>query len=116
MRQIFSGSSFTLGALALSAVSGIGSTHAVIARSVPTIAESFAAFWTAARDKPFEEQEALWERLIEQPREDLYASVVWEVRDNPDWQGQREQQLRSRFADYPRTSGEIASTAQALTA
>lgn len=79
----------------------------------PPITTSFQAFWSAAQGKPFEQQEALWERYIEGPRAPLYRSVVWEVRDNPQWQANREQMLKLRFAQYPRVASLIpAETGQ----
>jgi hypothetical protein len=78
------------------------------------IGASFDAFWAAAHDRPFDEQEAAWDRLIEQPRRDTYASVVWESRDNPRWKEAKDQLLRQRFAAYPRISGQISATAREL--
>lgn len=110
-------------ALALSAVASlfpvVGLTEAPAAASsgeIPSIAQSFAAFWAAAHDKPFPEQQALWNRFIEAPREVLYRSVVWEVRNTPDWQQLKERTLRDRLAAYPRISGEIPGEAGAIEA
>lgn len=80
----------------------------------PAMSVAFAAFWTAARGKPFAEQEALWNRYIEGPRENLYRSVVWEVRDDPHWQESREQMLKVRFAEYPRLGAEIPAEERAI--
>jgi hypothetical protein len=79
-----------------------------------SIGASFDAFWAAARDRPFDEQETLWDKLIELPRPDTYASVVWESRDNPRWKDAKDQSLRYRFAEYPRVSAQISATARAL--
>ena len=87
---------------------------AAIAAQTPSIGTSFEAFWTAAHDQAFEQQEALWDRLIEQPRQDLYASVVWEMRDYPGWQESKQRGLRRRFAEYPLVSGEILAAAGTL--
>ena len=80
---------------------------AIPPQSASTVTNSFDAFWTAARDKPFPQQEALWNRYIEGPREALYRSVVWEVRDNPNWQISRRKMLQARFAQYPRIAPEV---------
>lgn len=79
--------------------------------AAPPIVASFHAFWTAAHDKPFARQEALWDRYIEGPRATLYRSIVWEVRDNPQWQAKREQMLQARFAQYPQVASEIPAEA-----
>ncbi len=94
--------------------SGLGAAAAPSPGSTPSIAQSFAAFWAAAHDKPFPEQQALWDRFIEAPREALYRSVVWEIRDTPDWRQLKQRALRDRFAAYPRISGEIPGEAAAV--
>lgn len=76
-------------------------------QTAPPITASFDAFWSAARGKPFTRQEALWNRYIEGPRQALYRSVVWEVRDNPQWQANRRRMLQVRFAQYPRIASEV---------
>jgi hypothetical protein len=81
---------------------------------VPSIAASFDAFWAAARARPFGEQQEAWDRLIERPRRDLYASVVWEIDHHPRWREDRELMLKRRFAAYPGISREIPSVARAL--
>jgi hypothetical protein len=82
----------------------------------PSIASSFDAFWSAAGDQPFERQEALWDQVIEQPRGDLYASVVWETQHYPQWKDGKDRLLRQRFGAYPRVRLEISAAAQALQA
>lgn len=77
----------------------------------PSITTSFEAFWPAAQGKTFVEQEALWNRLIEGPREALYRSVVWEVRDNPRWQNNKAMMLKARFARYPAIAAQIPAEA-----
>jgi hypothetical protein len=100
---------------ALSPALGLAATlDAASQGEAPAIARSFVTFWAAARDKPFPEQQALWNRFIEAPREVLYRSVVWEIRDNPDWRQLKERTLRNRFAAYPRISGEIPGEAEAI--
>ncbi len=79
-----------------------------------SIGASFTAFWSAARDRPFEEQVALWERLVEQPRQEVYASVVWEKRNRPHWNEERLQLLRQRFLEYPGLSTQIPAAARTL--
>lgn len=79
--------------------------------SVPSITASFDTFWSSARGKAFPEQEALWDRYIEGPRQALYRSVVWEVRDNPQWQANRQRMLQVRFAQYSRIASEVPAEA-----
>ena len=76
---------FSLLALLLGAIASTPSPGAAMSRAAdaPSIITSFEAFWPTAQGKPFAEQEALWNRLIEGPRESLYRAVVWEVRDTP---------------------------------
>lgn len=84
-------------------------------RSTP-IEATFAAFWTAARARPIEVQESLWDQIVERPRRELYASVVWEVGNNARWKTNKQRLLRQRFLEYPRLSGQIAQASSALTA
>jgi hypothetical protein len=79
-----------------------------------SIGAAFHAFWNAARDRPFDEQEAAWDRLVEQPRQDLYASVVWESQDNPRWKEGKDLLLRQRFAQYPGISAQVSAMASEL--
>lgn len=90
-------------------------TTALWARAVP-ITTSFDAFWTAARGKPFAQQEVLWDRYVEGPRASLYQSVVWEVRDDPHWRKNREKMLQERFAQYPQVAAAIPAEASAIEA
>jgi hypothetical protein len=83
---------------------------------LPSIATAFDDFWTAARGKPFPQQEALWEKYIEGPRATLYRSVVWEVRDHPDWRADRERMLRSEFARFPHIAAAIPAEVSAIQA
>lgn len=80
------------------------------------ITASFAAFWTAARDKPFPQQEALWDEYVEGPRASLYRAVVWEARDNPRWQANRRLMLQARFARYPQLASRIPAEANDIEA
>lgn len=89
---------------------------ATAAADAQPITASFAAFWTAAQGKPFAQQEALWDRYIEQPRAALYRAVVWEVRDNPQWQSGRERMLQARFARYPQVAAGIPAEAAEIAA
>jgi len=84
--------------------------------SAKSIAQSFTAFWAAAHDQPFVEQQRLWDSLIEAPREALYRSVVWETRDSPDWQQFKARMLKDRFAAYPGIQAEIPAEADAIEA
>ncbi|MGB6306273.1 MAG: hypothetical protein WBF89_00670 [Steroidobacteraceae bacterium] len=103
-----------LALLALAATLPLAAAGAATDRPTPSIGASFDAFWTAAHDQPFERQEALWDRLIEQPRQDLYASVVWETRDYPGWKESKQRTLQRRFAQYPRVSDQILAAAKTL--
>jgi hypothetical protein len=89
---------FALSAVLLSGPSCANPAEAVAAQQTPSIGASFDAIWMAARDRPFEEQQAIWDQVIEQPRQDVYASVVWEERDHARWKEAKEQLLRRRFA------------------
>lgn len=82
----------------------------------PTIAASFEAFWHAARGLPFEQQETLWDRYIEQPRQELYDWVVWEKRDYPAWQKEKDSALKARFATYVKMGNQIPEAAASLDA
>ncbi|HSN18583.1 MAG TPA: hypothetical protein VLV87_10290 [Gammaproteobacteria bacterium] len=84
------------------------------ATTPPSIATSFETFWKAAQGQPFERQEALWDSLIEQPRQELYDQVVWEKRDNTQWQKDKTLGLKYRFAKYPAISGQIPEATRAL--
>lgn len=79
-----------------------------------TIDQSFIAFWQAAKDKPFAEQQRLWDQFIEEPREAVYQSVVWEVRDNPNWRQQKEKELRVRFVRYQSMSQDIPEEVRSI--
>ena len=102
-----------LGALYSSASPANAATSA---QTAPAITTSFDVFWPAARGKPFAEQEALWNRLIEGPREDLYRGVVWEVRDNPRWHENKDMMLKARFAQYPGIASQIPGEAEGIEA
>ena len=97
-----------LGVASVCTIHGIAATRP---QAVPPITASFRAFWSSARGKPFPQQETLWNRYIEQPREALYRSVVWEVRDNPQWRTKRQQMLQMRFAQYPRIASDVPAEA-----
>lgn len=84
--------------------------------TAPSIADSFKAFWNAAQGKPFAEQEALWDRYVESPRQDAYDSIVWEKRDYPDWRKLKEVTLAARFADYRKIADRIPGAVAALEA
>ncbi|MDE2050550.1 MAG: hypothetical protein KGJ72_05980 [Gammaproteobacteria bacterium] len=107
--------------LALVAVATLGCMQPVLASTrvdgAPgPITASFAAFWAAARGKPFPRQEVLWDEYIEGPRASLYRSVVWEARDNPRWQESRRLMLRARFAQYPQIASGIPAEANDIEA
>ncbi len=91
-------------------------TGALCADQPPPIATSFETFWTAAQGQPFEKQMALWDSLIEQPRQQLYDWVVWEKRGNPGWQKEKTAALKARFGAYTRIGSQIPAAARALEA
>jgi len=79
-----------------------------------SVAASFAAFWQAAKGRPFAQQLDAWDRDIEAPRRDLYASVVWEASQHQDWQARRLRFLQARFAAYPALAVDIPTEERAL--
>jgi hypothetical protein len=81
---------------------------------VPPIASSFAVFWQAAQGHPFAQQLTLWDQNIETPRRDLYASVVWETQNHPDWAAKKQRYLQARFAEYPKIAADIPGEAVTL--
>ncbi|WP_285574483.1 hypothetical protein [Geothrix limicola] len=83
------------------------STPMMMAASRPSIEGSFEAFWVEARGRSLEDQVRLWDRWIEGPQQDLYASAVWEVRNHPDWKARKARLLEARFADYARVGDQI---------
>lgn len=83
-------------------------------RPQPSVTASFNAFWKAAQSRPFEQQLAAWDRYIEAPRRELYASVVWEVPQHQDWEARRQRFLRARFAAYPTLAADIPAEEKAL--
>lgn len=85
-------------------------------QKAPSIDTSFQEFWTAAQGQPFEKQEALWDEFIEQPRQEFYDQVVWEKRDRPTWQKEKDLQLKARFTKYPTISAEVTPATRALEA
>jgi hypothetical protein len=99
--------------LAISLPVAAASSHS---DSVPPIDQSFTTFWQAAKDKPFAEQLALWDKFIEAPREALYQSVVWEVRDNPNWKLDKEKGLKARFEQYRSMGADIPDGVHAINA
>ncbi|HUB88540.1 MAG TPA: hypothetical protein VMA74_02305 [Dyella sp.] len=84
------------------------------AAGAPSIASSFAAFWPAAEGKPFLQQEQVWNRNIEAPRQAIYDTVVWEKQHDPYWQARRQIWLRARFAKYPALAAGIPGEVRAL--
>lgn len=82
--------------------------------AAPAVAASFQTFWSAAKGQTFERQLQWWDRAIETPRRGLYASVVWEKRDHPDWEARRRRWLRARFAQYPAIADGIPREAAAI--
>jgi hypothetical protein len=86
-----------------------------VASALP-VGVSFQAFWQSANRQPFARQEQIWNQLVEAPRSDLYASVVWEKQHRPDWQVQKQRLLQARFAQYPELASRIPEEARALRA
>lgn len=70
-------------------------------------AVAFEAFWSRAEGQPFDVQVALWNRVVEAPRQALYETAVWETRDHPDGRARKVRLLRQRFADYRRLAARI---------
>jgi uncharacterized protein YjaZ len=107
---------FALNAFVLLSVACMELADAAAIHQTPSIGASFDAFWAAAHDRPFEEQLAIWDEVVEQPRKDVYASVVWETRDHLHWKEEKERLLRLRFLEYPHVSGQIPIAARTLRA
>lgn len=84
--------------------------------AAPPIDTAFEAFWRAAAGQPFVQQEQLWDRLIERPRQDIYASVVWEQQRHPDWRTRKQRLLRMRFAHYPQLAPHLGTETRELQA
>ena len=84
------------------------------AAETPSITTSFTEFWSAAKGKPFLQQESAWTRDIEAPRRDIYDAVVWEKQHDPYWQARRQLWLRARFARYPALAARIPAEVRAL--
>lgn len=101
-------------AIAAPAVAHGRAEPASAVRRTHSVASSFEAFWSAARGRPFEEQLALWDRLVEEPRATLYASVVWEKTTHLKWAEQKTRLLRARFEDYRQLSDALPKAARAL--
>ncbi|HEV2332887.1 MAG TPA: hypothetical protein VGV16_06960 [Gammaproteobacteria bacterium] len=103
-----------LGYLATLALTLGTATAAASDAPAASIATSFEAFWHAAQGLPFEQQETLWDRYIEQPRQELYDWVVWEKRDYPAWQKEKDYALKARFAAYAKIGDRIPAAAASL--
>jgi hypothetical protein len=85
-------------------------------QTAPSTADSFKTFWSAAQGKPFAEQEALWDKYVEAPQQDVYDYIVWEKRDYPDWQKLKDATLALRFTDYPRIADQLPGAITSLQA
>ena len=59
---------------------------------------------------------ALWDRIVEAPRQALYEAAIWETRDHPDGGGRKARLLRQRFTDYRRLAARIPVEERALEA
>ncbi|WP_257306813.1 hypothetical protein [Geothrix campi] len=75
---------------------------------------AFEAFWSRAEGQPFDAQVALWNRIVEVPRQALYEAAVWETRDHPDGGARKARLLRQRFAAYRRLATRIPAEERAL--
>jgi|GEM_PF-534535 hypothetical protein len=82
----------------------------------PPVAAAFERFWQAAQGRAFAQQLALWDGLVEAPYGDLYAMVVWERREHPDWEARKRRLLQARFAAYPSIAARIPAAARTLQA
>ncbi|WP_266160505.1 hypothetical protein [Dyella silvatica] len=91
-------------------------TPVAMASTAPSVTEAFNRFWQSARGKPYVEQVRLWDELIERPRAELYASVVWDSANHPDWRAQKARWLGARFAAYADLAAAIPAQADALRA
>jgi hypothetical protein len=91
----------------LAATASVGFSNGSRGDAALSIAKSFQVFWSAAQGKPFADQEALWDKYIESPRQDIYDSIVWEKRDYPDWRKLKDATLALRFASYPAIGSQI---------
>lgn len=103
--------------MCMTVITLIAAVHAAVAGSdtaPPSIATPFKTFWEAAQGQPFDKQEALWDKIIEQPQQELYDWVVWEKRDYPSWQKEKDYALKTRFAAYAGISGQIPAAAASL--
>ena len=99
----------------------LGSLQAAAANAAgpgktPSIGASFDSFWKAAEGQPYEKQIALWDQIIEAPRQELYDWVVWEKRDSSDWQKEKAYTLKTRFADYTHIGDQIPAAVDKLEA
>ncbi|GLQ93847.1 hypothetical protein [Dyella acidisoli] len=83
-------------------------------REAPSITTSFTEFWSAAKGKPFLQQEHAWNRSIESLRRDVYDTVVWEKQHDPYWQARRQIWLQKRFERYPALAADIPVEVRAL--
>jgi hypothetical protein len=90
------------------------SCEAAFAAQAPSITTSFSEFWSAAKGKPFLQQEHAWNRNVEATRRDIYDSVVWEKQHDPYWQARRQIWLKARFAKYPALAADIPIEVHAL--
>ena len=88
----------------------------VDAMQIPPITVSFQKFWTAAKGKPFVEQEAAWNKYIEGPREKFYRSVVWEARNYPNWRHLKAEMLKARFKEYPDIAAKVPAEVKRIEA
>jgi hypothetical protein len=86
---------------------------------VVSLAAEASAFWRAAKGAPFDEQLALWDRIVERPHADLYDQVVWETARHPDAAAHKRDALAARFAqeapladDLPRRFEELERLAR----
>jgi hypothetical protein len=79
-------------------------------------AVAFETFWSRAEGQPFDAQVALWNRIVETPRQALYETAIWETRDHPDGGARKARLLRQRFADYRRLAARIPGEERALEA
>ena len=69
--------------------------------TIINLGPAFQKFWEEAKDKPFNKQLEIWDRVIEAPHRDFYESTSWDRPYNPQWQQRRQDLLEKRFAKLP---------------
>lgn len=58
-------------------------------------------FWQQANGKPFEQQLAIWNEIVEKPNQDLYDSLVHSKKYSKNWEEKRIKRLKRFFGKLP---------------